>query len=108
MHPYHSLEQIKDQLRARPLFLLLIKTDQCGVCDSVLNKLERFLPDFPDVHGGYVRMEDAPEISGEYLVFTAPTLLMFAEGKEVFRQSRFILMGDVEKNVRSWSEAMQS
>ncbi|GIP25965.1 thiol reductase thioredoxin [Paenibacillus sp. J23TS9] len=102
-----NLNQIKDQIQQASLTLLLIKTDHCGVCDSVMAKLDDKLPSFPQVKGIYIRMEEAPEVSGEYLVFTAPTLLLFMEGKEVFRQSRFILMGDVEKQLQGWSEALQ-
>ncbi|MED5018053.1 thioredoxin family protein [Paenibacillus chibensis] len=103
-----SLEQVKNSIKEHTLLLLLIKTDYCGVCDSVMAKLDDLLPIYPQVQGMYIRMEEAPDLSGEFLVFTAPTLLLFMEGKEVFRQSRFILMGDVEKQLQGWSEALES
>lgn len=103
-----SLEQVKSSIKKHPILLLLIKTDHCGVCDSVMAKLEDLLPIYTQVQGMYIRMEEAPDLSGEYLVFTAPTLLLFVEGKEVFRQSRFILMGEVEKQLQGWSEALHS
>lgn len=102
-----TLRQMNAQIQEAPLSLLLVKTDHCGVCDSVMAKLDDLLPLYPQVQGLYIRMEDAPEVAGEFLVFTAPTLLLFVEGKEVFRQSRFILMGDVEKQLQGWSEAVQ-
>ncbi|MCJ8012485.1 thioredoxin family protein [Paenibacillus sp. KQZ6P-2] len=107
MQQMTTLEQMHAQIQEAPLSLLLIKTDHCGVCDSVMAKLDDMLPSYPKIQNMYIRMEDAPKVSGEFLVFTAPTLLLFAEGKEVFRQSRFILMGDVEKQLQGWSESLQ-
>ncbi|MGN7357054.1 thioredoxin family protein [Paenibacillus sp. SAF-054] len=102
-----SLQEVKDEIQNNPLTLLLIKTDYCKVCDSVMAKLDTLMPSYPRVNDIYIRMEEALEVSGEYLVFTAPTLILFMEGKEVFRQSRFIVMGDVEKQLDGWSSAMQ-
>ncbi|MWV42336.1 thioredoxin [Paenibacillus sp. HJL G12] len=107
MQQVTSLEEINGLIQQGSLSLLMIKTEQCGVCDSVKAKLDELLPSFPGVQGMYIRMEDAPEVSGEYLVFTAPTLLLFAEGREVFRQSRFVIMREVEKQLQGWSEALR-
>ncbi|MFS0578868.1 hypothetical protein [Brevibacillus sp. 179-C9.3 HS] len=50
-------------------------------------------------------IEKAPFISGEFLVFTAPTILLFADGKEVFRQARFISFDELERVLKIAIEA---
>ncbi|MPN50903.1 hypothetical protein SDC9_198543 [bioreactor metagenome] len=44
------------------------------------------------------------EASGEFMVFTVPTLILFAEGKEIARQGRFINFDELEFEVNRWYE----
>ncbi len=40
-----------------------------------------------------------PEVSGEFLVFTVPTILVFYDGKEIIRQSRFIQFEKLNEDI---------
>ncbi|MFS0554920.1 hypothetical protein [Brevibacillus sp. 179-C 1.1 NHS] len=59
----------------------------------------------PQVKSMVTSIEKAPFISGEFLVFTAPTILLFADGKEVFRQARFISFDELERVLKIAIEA---
>ena len=37
------------------------------------------------------------EIAGRYAVFTGPTILLFHNGKEILRESRFISLENIER-----------
>ncbi|CAM2778081.1 thioredoxin family protein [Paenibacillus sediminis] len=104
----NQLEELKETIGSSQVALLFIKTSNCAVCESVYPKTEQVLSSYPSVHGVAVSMEEVPEASGEYLAFAAPTIILFVEGKEVYRQSRFIMMKDLEHNVSQWVEAMAS
>ncbi|MFX3625549.1 MAG: thioredoxin family protein [Ectobacillus sp.] len=106
MEKLGDMIQVKAVIGERDICLLFIKTESCGVCDAVLVQTEELLEQFPKLEGVLVSMKEVPEISAEYLVFTAPTLLVFVQGKEVMRESRFIVFEKFEYNLRRWYEAV--
>ncbi|MFD3448213.1 thioredoxin family protein [Microbacteriaceae bacterium 4G12] len=99
-----DIEQVNIHTQQDDMCLLFIKTANCGVCDAVFVKTERLLMSYPKIESIFVSLEELPQVSGEYLVFTAPTLLMFVRGKEVLRESRFIVFEKLEQNIKLWYE----
>ncbi|MDM5153242.1 thioredoxin family protein [Bacillus sp. DX1.1] len=77
-----------------------IKTENCGVCDVMLEKVSRFLKQYQNVVNIVLSLQDMKEISAKYLVFTAPTVLLFYEGKEILRESRFISLEKIDRKLQ--------
>lgn len=94
------LSEVKDHVETNPVSLLFIKMANCGVCDATLEKTVHLLQSYPEIAAGMVSIEHTPSLAGEWLVFTAPTILLFIEGKEVHRQSRIVVFGELENALR--------
>lgn len=88
-----QLETIKSQ--PDPI-ILYFSTPQCGVCHAVLPKLVDALKDYPTE---VVEIDASvyPEVAGQHQIFVAPTVLLYYQGSEVLRESRFI---DINKVTR--------
>jgi thioredoxin-like negative regulator of GroEL len=102
MKELHSIEEVHGLMEGNNISLLLIKTENCGVCESVLYKLNELKENYGDVEFAYLYAGEVPMVAGQFLVFTAPTVIIFAGGKEVFRQSRFIQMGEISETLDKW------
>lgn len=85
---------------------MLSKTGNCGVCESVQFKVIELLKSHSRVKGIYVFNEDVPEIASEYMIFSAATLLLFMEGKEVYRISRFVRFDELEHILQLYEEEL--
>ncbi|CAM3826404.1 thioredoxin family protein [Mesobacillus zeae] len=48
------------------------------------------LKEFPLIKLGIVNAGEVTEIAGYLMAFTAPVLVLFADGKEVLREARFV------------------
>lgn len=107
MDKIKNMEEIKEFISNNQMSLLFIKTVQCGVCDAVLAQSEDVLERFPKIHSILVSLEETPQVSGEYLVFTAPTLIMFLKGKEMFRESRFVVFSEFERKLQQIYEVTE-
>ncbi|GED68154.1 thiol reductase thioredoxin [Brevibacillus reuszeri] len=105
MREYTRLAELKEEIERHAICLLFIKMANCGVCDATYEKTTKLLESYPQVVGAAASIEKIPSISGEFLVFTAPTVLLFIEGKEVFRQSRIVAFQPFEKVVKQAVEA---
>jgi len=68
--------------------LILISTGRCSVCVALDQRLKPWIQDrFPELAYRKIKLEDFPLLRGELMVFSAPVLLLFQNGKEVFRKA---------------------
>jgi len=70
----------------------------------MLEKVNRLLKQYKNVGNIVVSFEDMKEISAKYLVFTAPTVLLFHQGKEILRESRFISLENTERTLKMFGK----
>lgn len=99
MKEIRQLAELKNYINYHPLSILLISSSNCGVCVSVEVKLDQLIEDMKEIDGAKVKIDTIPEVSGEFLVFTVPTILVFCNGKEVIRESRFIQFEKLRENI---------
>lgn len=69
--------------------VLYFTTTTCNVCKSIFPRLEALMQAYPQKLYK-IDAEQFPELAGQNRVFTVPTILVMADGKEVLRESRFI------------------
>ena len=68
--------------------LLLISTERCSVCVALDQRLKPWIQmNFPDLAYRKIKLEEFPMLRGELMVFSAPVLLLFQNGKEVLRKA---------------------
>lgn len=90
---YEEFKTIIDQ----DLMILIAKTKTCAVCKPLTDKLIDFMKNYPTIPIYQVYLEDVLIFQGQHLVFTVPTILVFSNGQEILRESRFIDFGKIER-----------
>jgi thioredoxin-like negative regulator of GroEL len=93
IYPTSQQEILKAIQPEQEPVVLYFTTPTCNVCKSIFPRLEALMQGYPQKLYK-IDAEQFPELAGQNRVFTVPTILVFAEGKEVLRESRFI---DVQK-----------
>lgn len=97
MEPVYNLDRLQEKIADEKGVLLYFSNDSCSVCKVLRPKVAELLQDqFPLMTSHYVDTEKSPVISGQFRVFTIPTILIFFEGKEQVRYSRNISMHQLE------------
>lgn len=72
----------------------------CSVCHALKPKVEAlFLTHFPAVKFIHVEIDKSPDISGVFGVFSAPTLLVYFEGKEFLRKVRLMSIQELQDKI---------
>ncbi|PFA17482.1 thiol reductase thioredoxin [Bacillus cereus] len=97
MRKFQTIEELVAYIKAKDVVLLFIKTENCGVCDVMLQKVNHLLEQYQGIENIVISLQDMKKIAAEYLVFTGPTVLLFHEGKEILRESRFISLEKIER-----------
>lgn len=81
--------ELEEVIGSTPAVAVYFSTPNCGVCHALLPKMEAmFSQNFPLIKFVHVQIDKTPDISGSHQVFTAPTLLIFFEGREFIRKAR--------------------
>ncbi len=70
--------------------VIIAKTKTCVVCKPLSEKLRIFMIDYPSIPSFQLYLEDVEMFQGQQLVFTVPTIIVYSNGKEILRESRFI------------------
>lgn len=90
---YQEFEEISN----KELMVVIAKTKTCVVCNPLTNKLIEFMKSYKSIPSYELYLEDVELFSGQHLVFTVPTILVFSHGKEILRESRFIDFSKIER-----------
>lgn len=85
------------ELAAQDLMIVIAKTKTCAVCKPLTEKLVEFMKEYETIPAYQVYLEDVSLFQGQHLVFTVPTILVFSEGREILRESRFIDFGKIKR-----------
>ena len=95
-----AYKELQDILHSEEEFLLIYFTiPACGVCTVIRPVIEAFLSRYPQIKGYSCNLEDDPLIAGQLTLHSAPMILAFFKGKEVFREGRFIVMEKIEQSL---------
>ncbi len=92
--------KLREHLAARPALLLYFKNDHCAPCVALRPKVKELVErHFPRVEMLVIDTLAHPELAGEFQVFANPTLLVFFEGKEYIRKSKYVSLPELEKEI---------
>lgn len=90
-----SMDEILRFIEQNDLAFVYISRKSCGICHVIQPQVQEMLKEFPSVKPIQVSADNIPEVASQFTVFTVPALLLFAEGKEVIREARFVVMDEL-------------
>ena len=99
-----SIQDIDQTLAENHLCLFYIKAPDCGVCNVMLDKVERLADSYTSLCSFYTDIREEPLIAGRFLVYSGPTVLLLMEGKEIYRASQFINLEELKQTINKYQE----
>ncbi|UUV19742.1 thioredoxin family protein [Fusobacteria bacterium ZRK30] len=100
-----NLDKITKTIKDEEIVILYVKSRSCSVCIELLPKVEEIAETekikFIDLY-----IEENREVGTIYNVFTAPTILMFTMGKEVYREGRFLRISELKDKIYKYKELL--
>ena len=92
-----SEEQFKKYATEQKGVLFYFATDSCSVGEALEPKVRQLINNkYPKLIFNFIDMNIAPELCAYCQVFTEPTILLYAEGKEFLRKSRHIGLSELD------------
>ncbi len=92
----NPLRNLKDQ----EAVLVYFFSNHCAPCLSLRPKIEEMInSEFPKMKLIYIDAETHPEISASHQVFGSPTILLYFDGRETKRFSKYISTNELEQTI---------
>ncbi len=89
-----TTQEIQEIIRQTPLLVAYFSYPECSVCKVLRPRVEALTRQM-GIDFVYVDTHLHPEISGQFIVFAVPTIVIFVEGKEAKRFSRHFGMEEL-------------
>ena len=90
------LDEIQEQIDKNEALLIYFSAPHCNVCKVLKPKIAGLIEnEFPKIRLFYVDIEKAPVASGQFRIFSIPTLLVYFDRREFLRKSRNIGLSEL-------------
>jgi len=84
-----DLNELNDALKNELAVVLYFSSPSCNVCHVLRPKLmEALEKEYPQIGRYHADIALTPEIAAEFQIFSAPTIIVFLEGREFIRKGR--------------------
>lgn len=87
----------------KKLVMVIAKTHTCSLCSTIEKTLESHLDNYNDIEKYGIYVDDIDKFRGDYLIFSVPTIIIFSEGKELLRESRFINYDKIDRLIQMFN-----
>ena len=81
---------ILKKIKTTPLLVAYFSIPTCHVCLALRPKVEEVVNRTPGTEYIYIDTQEYPIISGQHLVFSFPTVIIFSNGHELKRWIRYL------------------
>lgn len=92
---------LKSVIDKAPGIMVYFKNEQCGPCQVLRPQVEELVKkEFPQLEFQIVDTLENPLLTGEFNVYSNPTILVYFDGKEYLRKSKYIGISELENDIR--------
>ena len=100
MEIINNLNELQTFISNNTFAFLYVSSKNCSVCTSLSYKVEEMLSEFPNINLRKANLDYLPEMGSTLSLFTVPMLILFVEGRETFRESRFVKINKFRENIK--------
>lgn len=95
-------EDIDKKLEENTMNLLYFGNTTCGVCVDLKPKIKDMLEKYPQIEFMEVDVNQSVKLAADFSIFTIPVVIVYAEGKEVIREARYLSVADIDSRIERY------
>ncbi|MCA1756428.1 MAG: thioredoxin family protein [Bacteroidales bacterium] len=99
------MNRLNEYINSGDGVMLYFFSNSCQACLSLRPKIREMAEaEFPAMEYIEIDAQASPEVTAEASVFTAPVIIIYFEGREYIRESRYISVGQLQEKIRRYYE----
>lgn len=92
-----ELQHLEQLIRENQAVMLYFYSDRCAPCVSLRPKVEALIQqNYSSIELCFIDSENHPAITAQFGVFANPAILVFFEGNEFMRWSKYVSIQQIE------------
>lgn len=96
-----DISQAESLIKEHAAVLLYFYNDKCAPCISLRPKVLELLCDrYPEMNMHFINTANHPEVAAHFNCFSNPTLLIYFDGKEYRRLSKYIAIPQLSEEIK--------
>ena len=96
-----TAEQVEQKIKDNPAVMIYFYHDKCAPCLSLRPKVVELICDsYPKITIYFVNSQKHLDIAAKYNSFSNPTIILFFEGKEYRRMSKYVAIPQLSEEIR--------
>jgi len=105
----NTVEELDSILKEERALVLYFSSPSCNVCHVLRPKLmEALEKGYPSIGRYHADISLTPEIAAKFHIFSAPTIIVFFEGREFIRKGRAVSVNGLLQEIKRPYELMMS
>ena len=101
-----TIQELNTLIDTEPLLIVEFGSSGCVACSGLREKIERRVENDSSIEYVYVSVDSDPQVAAEYGVFSAPTVMVFAEGHMTIRESGYFSLEKIFSQVDRYLKIM--
>ena len=102
MKKVNSIKEIEEIIDKEKMTLLFFSDNMWSNCLGFGPKLKNLLKRYPKITSLEIDINKNIDLRGKYLIYVAPTIILFIHGKETIKLSKFISMDILEEKIKRY------
>lgn len=104
MNELTNVADVESNIIENMITLAYFSTEQCSVCKALKPKVQALAESYDNVETFYAGIDKLQELSGKYMVFSVPTIILFIEGREYKRFARYVSLDEIAESIDRYIE----
>jgi thioredoxin 1 len=101
MHTISSVEEFRIVVDENEAVLAWFTTEACSVCKVLKPQVAHMASEyFPKIKAVTIQSDQLSELAAQLRIFTAPTVVIFFEGRETIRKSRAFGIDELKAEIQ--------
>lgn len=93
--------ELEEIIKGEDALIIYFYNDNCPPCISLRPKVKELVNEsFPKMKIFFINSEKHPEMTAQHSVFANPTLLVFFDGKEFIRKSKYVSIPELSQGIK--------
>lgn len=100
----NELERI---IKTNTMVLIEVGSESCNPCKALKSRISAWAENHHDIYSIYISIEENPEVAGMLSVLSAPTLLLYVEGRLTIREGGYFSLEEFLRKTERYENLLK-
>ncbi|AIY81561.1 thioredoxin family protein [Clostridium botulinum 202F] len=91
--------EVEELIKENNMTVVYFSANTCGACVILKEKIKELLYEYRNIKICEVLGDESIDVTASFDIYSAPIMIFFIDGKEVFRESKYASIEEIKKKI---------